>query len=190
MVLIAHLCDLHLDGTARAHERARRVIDHVRSLAPAPDLVLVSGDVADQGDPEQYRQAQDLLAGLEALVLPGNHDRRRPMRAWLGLPEDDQPISDVRRFGDVTVIGADSTVPGQDHGRLAEPCRALIETEAARPGPLLVALHENTGANPEIRPPARNLWSPARAQLAACPPSATPSSTARRRPAIRRRARH
>jgi 3',5'-cyclic AMP phosphodiesterase CpdA len=140
-VLIAHLSDLHLDGTARALERARRVVAHVRSLEPGPDLVLVSGDIADQGEPEQYTQAQELLAGLDALVLPGNHDRRRPMRAWLGLHDSDEPISDVRHYGDVTVIGADSTVPGQDHGRLAEPCRALIETEAARPGPLLVALH-------------------------------------------------
>jgi 3',5'-cyclic AMP phosphodiesterase CpdA len=139
-VLIAHLSDLHLDLGDRSIRRAHVVVDHVRSLATRPDLVLVTGDVADHGSPEEYEQAADLLAGLDAHLVPGNHDRRPTMRATLGLPGGDA-ITSTLTVGDTVVVLADSHVPGHDHGELAPESAALVAEAAARPQPLIVALH-------------------------------------------------
>ncbi|HEY2192106.1 MAG TPA: metallophosphoesterase [Actinomycetospora sp.] len=139
-MLIAHLSDLHLDTSRRSGERAERVIDHVRALSPRPDLVLVTGDVADHGAPEEYDQAAALLAGLDAHLVPGNHDRRPTMRAALGL-RGDGPITRRIEVGRTVVVLADSHVPGHDHGKLAPESVALIEDAAAERRPLVVALH-------------------------------------------------
>ncbi len=139
-MLVAHLSDLHLDGSARSGERARRVVDHVRALSPRPDLVLVTGDVADHGAPEEYDRAAELLAGLDAHLVPGNHDRREAMRTMLGLPADG-PITSTVEVGRTVVVLADSHVPGHDHGELARESAVLVEEAAAERRPLIVALH-------------------------------------------------
>lgn len=137
---IAHVSDLHLDLTERSVRRARTIVDHLRALSTRPDLVLVTGDVADHGSPEEYDQAVDLLTGLDAHLVPGNHDRRPTMRAAFGLPGDDAITSTVTVGGTVVVL-ADSHVPGHDHGDLAPESIALLEEAATRPQPLIVALH-------------------------------------------------
>ena len=60
-VLIAHISDLHLDGTEETTRRATRTVDHLRSLHRSPDLLVVSGDIADHGAPQEYEQAAALL---------------------------------------------------------------------------------------------------------------------------------
>ncbi|MDL5154367.1 metallophosphoesterase [Actinomycetospora termitidis] len=141
-MFVAHLSDLHLDpARPDTSERARRVLDHVRALDPAPDLVLVTGDVADHGTDEEYAEAAALFAGLDVHVVPGNHDRRPAMRAMLGLPASEEAITTTLEVGSTTVVLADSHVPGHDHGELAAESRAAIEEAAERPGPLVVALH-------------------------------------------------
>lgn len=49
-----------------------------RSPLPAADLAIHCGDLTHTGTPEQYAQALDLLAEIDApvkLVIAGNHDR-------------------------------------------------------------------------------------------------------------------
>lgn len=48
MTLLAHISDLHLDGSARAAGRVRLVMDHLRALSAAPDALLVTGGIADR----------------------------------------------------------------------------------------------------------------------------------------------
>jgi 3',5'-cyclic AMP phosphodiesterase CpdA len=139
-MLIAHLSDLHLDLSRRSAERAERAVDHVRSLAPRPDLVVVTGDVTDHGRPEEYAQARELLAGLDAHLVPGNHDRRPAMRESLGLTGDG-PITAILEVGGAVVVLADSHVPGSSHGELAPESAGLVERAAAGARPLVVALH-------------------------------------------------
>ncbi|WP_018332932.1 metallophosphoesterase [Actinomycetospora chiangmaiensis] len=141
-MLVAHLSDLHLDvDRPDTLQRAARVVDHVRALDPGPDLVLVTGDVADHGTDEEYARAAELLDGLDAHLVPGNHDRRPTMRAMLGLPRTEGPITSTVTVGKVTVVLADTHVPGHDHGDLAPESRAEIDRAARRPGVLVVALH-------------------------------------------------
>ena len=65
-----------------------------RGLAGGADLVVLSGDLTDGGDAEDYRALRAIFdeeleragrAEVPMLVTPGNHDHKEAMRAgWLG----------------------------------------------------------------------------------------------------------
>lgn len=143
MIVFAQVSDLHLDGGERAAERTRRVMDYVNSIAV--DAVLVTGDLADHGLPEEYAElAIALKSPHQVMHLPGNHDRRGPYReVLLGEPTGDGPINRVQQVGDVTFLLVDSTIPGQDNGFLAEATLSWLDsTLAATPtSPALVCFH-------------------------------------------------
>lgn len=146
MILLAHISDLHVNGTPRATERVKRAIDYLRAFPTPPDALLVTGDIADHGDPAEYQEAAALLeAPFPVLACPGNHDRRGAMRtALLGEPEADGPVNSAHHFGDLTILMCDSTIPGHDEGRLDETTLGWLEDTLADPvhqGPALLALH-------------------------------------------------
>lgn len=57
-------------------------------IADAPDLVVVTGDIANEGKPDEYAMAGAALSGLGLPVycLPGNHDRVDAFHAYLPRP--------------------------------------------------------------------------------------------------------
>ncbi|MDT0401823.1 MULTISPECIES: metallophosphoesterase [Streptomyces] len=135
MLVLAHISDLHLDGTARATERARRVRDRLWELPAAPDALLVTGDIADHGAESEYEEAARLLglrdgtAPFPVLTCPGNHDSRAPYRkALLGEPAADGPVNSVRVLDGGAVLMCDSSIPGRDDGDLDEETCAWIES--------------------------------------------------------------
>lgn len=149
MALIAHVSDLHLDGGARAADRARAVFDHLDGLRQPVDAILVTGDIADHGRPSEYAEAADLFAGRTDLFhCPGNHDRRPAYRkVLLGDPSgSDEPINRLHRLGasGPAFLLCDSTIPGRDDGLLADETLAWIRaTLTALPNevPAFVAFH-------------------------------------------------
>jgi 3',5'-cyclic AMP phosphodiesterase CpdA len=100
-----------------------RAVAHINALRPAPDLVLVTGDLVDAGKPEEYVHLRELLAPLAmpAYLIPGNHDLRDPLRAAFAahryLPAggfvqyviDEDPLR---------LIALDTLTPGAPHGEL------------------------------------------------------------------------
>ncbi|MEM9133466.1 MAG: metallophosphoesterase [Actinomycetota bacterium] len=60
------------------------VLPQVTALGP--DLIAVTGDVADHGRPAQYRKAADAFArlGVPVNACPGNHDFVDPFTAGIG----------------------------------------------------------------------------------------------------------
>jgi len=146
MTLLAQISDLHLDGTERATERAARVMNYLRALPRPVDAVLVTGDIADNGDPGEYEEAARLLdAPFPVLPCPGNHDIRAAYRtALLGEPAADGPINRLHQVGDTAILMCDSTIPGSDEGRLdAEPLDWIDTTldELNGGSPALIAFH-------------------------------------------------
>ncbi|WP_062214852.1 metallophosphoesterase [Streptomyces sp. NBRC 109706] len=146
-LLLAQLSDFHLDGTARSTERALRVMDHLRALPTAPDALLVTGDIADHGAPEEYREAAGLLtAPFPVLCCPGNHDERRAYReVLLGEAAEPGPINRAHRVGDAVVLMCDATIPGRNEGWLAPETVSWIDATltAFGPGvPALIAFHQ------------------------------------------------
>ncbi|MFJ7626082.1 phosphodiesterase [Streptomyces sp. NPDC097595] len=150
MTVLAHLSDLHLDGTEETAGRARRAVSHLTGLPGTIDAVLVTGDIADHGSEAEYEQAREVLAPLYArcpvLLCPGNHDSRPEYRKVLA---DDgggtAPVNEARAVGPdgVRVLMCDSSVPGRPEGLLApETLEWLDEELAAAPDrPAFVAFH-------------------------------------------------
>lgn len=150
MLVIAHLSDPHLDGSAAAAHRLRRVTDYVRSLSRPVDVVLVTGDLADHGTPDEYAEvAAALEFDVPVLVLPGNHDVSDPLRSGLGAFLDSpdgagHPVHQVRDVAGARFVLLDSSVPGENHGRFSQESLDWLRTTLATPpadGPLFVALH-------------------------------------------------
>ncbi|MEV7616780.1 metallophosphoesterase [Streptomyces sp. NPDC089799] len=149
MALIAHLSDIHLDTAdgGRSAARTRAVMDYLEGLPVDLDAVLVTGDIADHGRPDEYASARELLLGSRhpVLVCPGNHDDRTAFRTGLlGLPGSVEPVNQVLRTAGCTIALCDSSVPGEDEGFLSDGTLAwLEEVLAGTPAgtPVLVGFH-------------------------------------------------
>ncbi len=127
--MIAQLSDPHVnldDGSADALIAA---IGAVRALDPAPDAVIVTGDVTDGAFPEQYECASDLLAELPMPVhtLAGNHD-------------DASAVDAPGAFtaGPVRVVSCNTALPGLVTGRID---LEWLEAQLAEAVPTIVAMH-------------------------------------------------
>lgn len=83
---VAQLSDIHIGkGRAQLREHLEQIIDDLN--ARAPDLVLVTGDIANVGGRRDLlEEARDRLLRIEApvVVVPGNHDLGFDRKTLLG----------------------------------------------------------------------------------------------------------
>ncbi len=154
-VLIAQISDLHIKppgslaygrvDTASALERCAAALNAFR---PKPDLVVISGDLADTPTAEEYEHLKRLLARLELpfVGIPGNHNSRELMRA--AFPDANYavasgPLNQRVETGGLDLMLLDSSVAGKPHGELdAATLQWLDATLASSPDrPALVFLH-------------------------------------------------
>lgn len=154
-MLIAHLSDLHISAgppeTAPvrrdAPDMARLVVADLMALPQLPDAVLITGDVADGGSEADYALVRQILAPLPmpVFVVPGNHDRRGPMRAAFGTTvryAAPDTLQFEAQLPGVRIIGLDSLVPGRVEGRLdAAQLDWLQERLATGTDPVFLMLH-------------------------------------------------
>jgi 3',5'-cyclic AMP phosphodiesterase CpdA len=96
-MLIAQITDLHIGfDRGNAHElnvrRLNLVIDELNERSPKPELLLVTGDLVENGDDaEAYRHMHALVGRWQGpkAWLVGNHDARAQFRAELpDVPTD------------------------------------------------------------------------------------------------------
>lgn len=158
MTRVLHLSDLHvvappslvsgrLDTAGLLESAIDRILADLPGLAPV-DVALVTGDISDDGTPESYAIARRELdrLGLPLLVLPGNHDRREPLRAafadTVAMPRTG-PIDWAADIGELRVVGLDTLVEGQSGGTVTDATLAHLSTEirGAAGRPVLVAMH-------------------------------------------------
>ncbi|MDG6105521.1 metallophosphoesterase [Dactylosporangium aurantiacum] len=142
-MLIAHLSDLHIG--AAAPDRLDRVVTYLATLRRAPDVILVTGDVADHGRAEEYAELGKLRQlGVPVLALPGNHDERAALRAEL-LDERpaSEPVNRVETVAGVVFALCDSSVPGHAEGWLDDGTLEWLDTTlaAAAGAPAFVCCH-------------------------------------------------
>ena len=149
MLVFAHVSDTHFDGGERARERAERVLAYLNGLPRPLDAVVVTGDIADHGSPDEYREARKVLATPYPLITcPGNHDVRDAYREVL-LADDgpgggDEPVDRVYRAGGAVFAMCDSTIPGRPDGRLADRTLEWLDgvlTDTPHDTPVFVAFH-------------------------------------------------
>jgi 3',5'-cyclic-AMP phosphodiesterase len=145
--MLAQLSDPHVQvgprdaGSARALAAA---VEAVASLDPAPEAVLVSGDIAANGAPDEYERVAELLAPLPMPVhaMVGNHDDRDALRAVLGGPDGDF-VQYAAAFGGVRLVVCDTIEPGRDDGRLGPERLGWLDAQLAiePQAPTVVAMH-------------------------------------------------
>lgn len=118
----------------------------IRRLYPAPDAVLLTGDLADNLADSEYALLLASLDGIDApcYALPGNHDDRDALRRHFGLPgEAGAPVQYAVELGALRILMLDSTRPGADSGELDAGRIAWIDDAlSANPRtPTLLAMH-------------------------------------------------
>ncbi|WP_432988670.1 phosphodiesterase [Dactylosporangium sp. CA-233914] len=145
MPLIAHLSDPHITTGALAAEPAAglyKALTRVLALEPAPDCVIITGDLVDHGRADEYDVLRELLQPypIPVHLVAGNHDGRDALRQAFGLPETWY----AAEYPDFTVIVLESLQPELgDAGLLgAEQLEWLDATLRKRTGfPAFVCLH-------------------------------------------------
>ena len=128
-VLIAQISDCHIreepgmfGHLVDTSASLASIVDHLATLDPAPDVVLATGDLTDDGTKAQYALLVDLLApiGDYLLPLPGNHDEESLFRSTFAdrIPEDvaEGHCSYVVDEHPVRLIGLDTSLPGYHDG--------------------------------------------------------------------------
>jgi 3',5'-cyclic AMP phosphodiesterase CpdA len=148
-LLIAQISDTHLGSAVEEPAGANlarldRVLDHLSALARRPDLLLVTGDLADKDDETPYRLLKERLelCGIPFHVAIGNHDFRNPARAVFGTG-DGEFLHYVVETGPLRLIVLDTVDEGRHGGAFCETRSAWLgERLAEAPErPTLVVLH-------------------------------------------------
>ncbi len=147
--VLVQLTDSHIGATWSEGDPIvglQAAIAAVGRLDVAPDAILVSGDLAENGAQAEYELVRELLQGLGVPihVLPGNHDDRAALRRCFGLPgAAEAPIQQTADVGALRLVLVDSTRPGEDRGELDSPRIEWLDRElaAAPERPTLLAMH-------------------------------------------------
>ncbi|BDZ56178.1 phosphodiesterase [Agromyces marinus] len=163
--VIAHLSDTHLlagdaplGGRADTVAQLEQAAEQLLRMRGALDAILVSGDIADLGEPDAYRRVRGILdpvaeaTGATIVWVMGNHDEREPFRTIL-LGEEggsDGPVNHVVDIAGLRIVVVDSSVPGYHHGTLPPETLDWLDevlAEPARYGTML-AMHHAPIATP------------------------------------------
>ena len=131
--------------------RVQASVEMIAAAGCSPDVLVLSGDVANQGEAAAYVRLRPVIDaalqrfGARLLVAPGNHDDVARLREHLlGRPPDRGPLDELVRVGGLRVIGMDSSVPGEVHGELDDTQLEALAGELAEPaadGTVLVVHH-------------------------------------------------
>jgi Icc protein len=151
-LLVAQITDLHLGfEPGNPDELNRKRLDatlrRLAAMSPRPDLLLVTGDIADNGDDaDSYARFADAISGLPFPVYAamGNHDSRAAFLA--AFP--DQPAADgfiQYEIDDqaIRILVLDTLETGRHGGGFCETRAAWLSArlDEAPDRPTLIVLH-------------------------------------------------
>ena len=156
-MLLAQLSDTHLTTgvlAAAPAARAHQALARVQALRPRPDCLVITGDLADQGQAAEYEAALALLERLDlpVHVVPGNHDHApRLLQALAGAGYARASAAEPGRCyyrvdcPGLRLLCCDSSVPGRDDGELGPTQLAWLDRELGRDPevPAILAMHHH-----------------------------------------------
>ena len=160
-MLIAQISDIHLAGPGKKTfgiapmaENLARCVAHINQIVPQPDLVLVTGDITNNGLEEEAKRAATILSALERpfFVIPGNHDDPAILCAVFGKEacptESGSFVNYVIEGYDIRLIALDTTHPGAPGGAFCQTRASWLDEHLRRGGnrPTVLFMHH---------PPAR-----------------------------------
>jgi 3',5'-cyclic-AMP phosphodiesterase len=154
---LLHLSDTHLLGSGSrlygsvdAESHLRELLTELESSRGRPEAIVVTGDLADRGEPDAYdrlkRIVEPVAARLGARVIwvMGNHDDRASFRESLfAEPPSTRPVDRVYDINGLRLITLDSSVPGHHHGEVTGSQLDWLAEELATRAPhgTILAMH-------------------------------------------------
>jgi 3',5'-cyclic AMP phosphodiesterase CpdA len=155
--VLIHVSDPHLladgaklGGRYDVEANLARTLDAIAAVHPRPAAIVVTGDLADLGEPDAYcrlRAAVEPVArdlGTAVIWVAGNHDERPALRqGLLDLPPTEEPVTGVWDLDGLRVVALDTSVPGWHHGDLDPAQLEWLSDVLAEPAPhgTLLAMH-------------------------------------------------
>lgn len=154
---IAHLSDTHLladgklqFGALQPETGLLQALDRICRIRPRPDAIVITGDLADLGEPAAYARLRELVEpvaaelGATLVWVMGNHDDRAAYAEGLfDTPGGTRPQDAVYDVQGLRIISLDSSVPGYHHGAIDASqlgwLREVLATPAERGS--VLALH-------------------------------------------------
>jgi 3',5'-cyclic-AMP phosphodiesterase len=144
--VVAHISDTHLlAGDARQYgaidtvARFAAALERLAGMDPAPQALVLTGDLADLGEPEAYRRLRGMVEpvaermGAQVVWCMGNHDERTAYSRELFGTESDQPQDRAYDVAGLRVVSLDTSVPGWHHGELTDAQLAWLRDVLATP---------------------------------------------------------
>jgi len=153
---ILHVSDTHfvasgeLYGAVDSEETLRRLFVELEASGGRPEAIVVTGDLADKGDPIAYAKLKAIVEpaaerlGAQIIWVMGNHDDRGAFReALLGQAPTTAPIDRVHMVNGLRIISLDSSVPGHHYGEVTGAQLDWLAEELAEPAPhgTILAMH-------------------------------------------------
>ncbi len=148
-VTVVQLTDPHLFASTagsllnvNTQHSLQGVLDEISQRQPNIDLLLATGDIAQDGSQAAYQRFREMATAIPVPLgcLPGNHDDNHTLHQ--ALHGHTHPIIDL---GNWRVIMLDTSIPDSNAGHLADDQLELLRTSVAEAGTrhVLVALHHN-----------------------------------------------
>lgn len=163
---IAHLSDPHLLAEGRLQYGAvdteaglARALARLAAVDPAPQALVLTGDLADKAEPAAYQRLRELVEpaaeamGATVVWVMGNHDERAPYARGLFGSDDDGPQDRVHEVEGLRIVALDTSVPGYHHGDLTDGQLDWLADALATPAPhgTLLAMHHPPLPLPMLR---------------------------------------
>ncbi|MCM3779146.1 phosphodiesterase [Microbacterium hydrocarbonoxydans] len=155
--VIVHVSDPHflaggrrLGGRYDVEATFARTLEAIQAVHPNPSAIVVTGDLADLGEPDAYRRlraaVEPVAAALGTAVVwvAGNHDERPALReGLLDLAPTQEPVTGVWDLDGLRLVALDSSVPGWHHGDLDDAQLEWLADVLRDPAPhgTLLAMH-------------------------------------------------
>ncbi|MDY7098773.1 MAG: phosphodiesterase [Pseudomonadota bacterium] len=151
-ILIAQITDTHVGFEPEAGDeefnylRFRMAIDHLLEQPVKPDLLLLTGDLADNGAPESYERFKKALTKCDFPfhVMTGNHDHRdRLLEAFPDCPTADGFVQYAIELDGLRLLCLDTLQHGRHGGAFCETRAAWLSAQlrAHQDTPTFIIMH-------------------------------------------------
>ena len=155
-MVVAQISDPHIaapgskmDQACRTSHHLERAVHHLNALQPRPTVALVTGDLTDRGEIEEYERLRPMLdrLAMPTYLIPGNHDDRDNLRRVFDnhpyLAGDGGFLQYTVEDWPVRLVALDTLVPRQGRGLLCPRRLAWLDARLheAPERPTLIFMH-------------------------------------------------
>jgi Icc protein len=122
---IVQLSDLHVGGLFK-EDSFNTIVNEVNELSP--DIVIISGDLTDDGLIFQFQQARSLIQKIDCpnlITIPGNHDYRHT--GYLLFKKFFPFSKQVHEFENLVILMLGTARPDRDEGEVGHRQNVWME---------------------------------------------------------------